>query len=207
MSQFFRIHIENPQLHLIRETVNILKAGAVVVIPTDSAYALVCTVGNKKALGRIRQIRQLHDKHHFTLVCRDLSELSTYAKVSNVVFRILKAHTPGPYTFILKATREVPRILQHPNRKTIGLRVPNHTNTQAILEGVEAPLLSSTLILPEHELPLIEPEAIHDILGKRVDLIIDGGYCGIESTTVVDCTEEIHPKLIRIGKGDPSSFV
>lgn len=207
MSQYFNIHPNNPQLHLLRETTLIIRKGGVIVMPTDSAYALACQVGDKKALSRIRHIRQLDNKHHFTLICRDLSELSTYAKVSNTVFKILKGNTPGPYTFILPATKEVPRILQHPNRKTIGLRVPDHKITQAILAGHEAPLLSSTLIIPGHQIPLIEPEAIRDILGKQVELIIDGGYCGIEPTTVIDFTEDEKPKVLRVGKGDVSAFL
>lgn len=207
MAKLLQIHEKNPQVSLVREAAQIIKAGGIIVMPTDSAYALVCQIGNRKAQTRIRQIRQLSEKHHFALLCRDLSELSTYAKVSNSVFRLLKAHTPGPYTFILPATREVPRMLQHPNRKTIGLRVPEHIIAQAILEANEEPLISSTLIMPEDRLPLIEPEAICDILGSRVDLIVNGGYCGIEPTTVVDCSEEKLPKVIRMGKGDASAFL
>jgi tRNA threonylcarbamoyl adenosine modification protein (Sua5/YciO/YrdC/YwlC family) len=205
MSQFFRIHPENPQLHLIRETVAIIRNGGVIVYPTDSAYALGCHIGMKDPLQKIRQIRRLDEKHNFTLMCRDLSELSTYAKVDNSVFRLLKAYTPGSYTFILKATKEVPRRLQHPRRKTIGLRVPDNVIALAILDALESPMMSTTLILPGHELPLIEPEAIRDVLGKQIDLVIDGGYCGVEQTTVVDLVEG-SPKILRYGKGEVGPF-
>lgn len=206
MSQFFRIHPENPQLHLLRETATIIRNGSVVVYPTDSAYALGCHIGQADAIKRIRRIRQLDDKHKFTLMCRDLSELSEYARFDNATFRLLKALTPGSYTFILKATKEVPRRLQHPKRKTIGLRVPDNAIALGILEALESPMLSTTLILPDHELPLIEPEAIRDILGRQVDLVIDGGYCGVEQTTVVDLVEG-EPKILRYGKGDPTPFL
>ncbi|MGE3921005.1 MAG: L-threonylcarbamoyladenylate synthase [Gammaproteobacteria bacterium] len=205
MSQFFRIHPENPQPHLLNEAVMIIRNEGVVVYPTDSAYGIGCAVGEKEPMKRIRQIRGLSDDHHFTLMCRDLSELATYARVTNATFRILKAFTPGPYTFILPATREVPRRLQHPKRKTIGLRVPDHVITQALLEALEAPLMSTTLILPDQPLPMIEPEAMRELLGKRVDLIIDGGYCGVEETSVIELVDE-HPKVLRFGKGDVSLF-
>ena len=205
MGQYFRIHPENPQLHLVRETVSILNEGGVIVYPTDSAYAIGCVIGNKQAIDRIRRIRQLDEKHNLTLMCRDLSELSLYAKVDNDVFRFIKAYTPGPYTYILPATKEVPRRLQHPKRKTIGLRVPDNAIAQAILEGLESPMLSSTMILPGHELPLIEPEAMLEILGKQIDLVIDGGYTGIEATTVIDFTSG-SPEVIRYGKGDAGPF-
>lgn len=205
MSQYFKIHPDNPQLHLLRETSAILKNGGVIVMPTDSAYALACRVGDKKAMQRIRIIRQLGERHLFTLMCRDLSELAKYAQVSNPIFRLLKAHTPGAYTFILRATREAPRILHHPSRKTIGLRVPKHSISQAILEAHEAPVLTTTLIMPGEKIPLIEPAAIKDILGKRVDLIIEGGYCGIEQTTVIDMVTDA-PQVLRVGKGDPLPF-
>lgn len=201
MSQYFRVHPENPQPHLMRQSAAILKKGGVIVYPTDSAYAIGCQIGDKAALTRIKRIRQLNDKHLFTLMCRDLSELATYSRVDNHTFRLLKAFTPGPYTFVLQATREVPRRLLHPKRKTIGYRIPDHVVTQALLEAFEAPLMSTTLVMPGGDLPLIEPEAIADILGKQVDLIIDSGSGGIEETTVVDLVEGI-PKIIRYGKGD-----
>lgn len=206
MSQYFQIHPENPQRHLLLQAVEIIKNGGVIVYPTDSAYALGCLIGNKEALMRIRQIRQLDEKHNFTLMCRDLSDISQFAKVDNPTFRLLKAFTPGPYTFLLKATREVPKRLMHPRRKTIGLRIPSNNIAHGILDALEEPLMSSTLILPGMELPLIEPEAIRDILGKQVDLIIDGGYSGIEQTTVVDLVEGT-PKVIRFGKGDATPFL
>lgn len=205
MSQFFRIHPDNPQIHLLRETARILSNNGVIVIPTDSSYALACAMNSKKAMDKIRLIRRLSNKHLFTLMCRDLSELSQYSQVSNKVFRLLKAYTPGPYTFILKATRQAPRILHHPSRKTIGLRIPGHPITQAILEACEGPLQTTSLIMPGANVPLIEPEAIQDVLGKRVDLIISGNYCGMEQTTVVDLTGEA-PQLLRVGKGDPTPF-
>jgi tRNA threonylcarbamoyl adenosine modification protein (Sua5/YciO/YrdC/YwlC family) len=206
MSQFFQIHPENPQGHLIREAAAIIRRGGVVIYPTDSAYALGCQMGDKAAIERIRQIRQLDEKHNLTLVCRDLSELATYAQFDNAIFRLLKNYTPGPYTFILKATNEVPRRLQHPKRKTIGLRVPNHLVTQALLEALDEPLISTTLQLPNASSPIIEPEAARDFLGHRVDLIIDGGACGLEPTTVIDLVDGI-PRIVRQGKGDVTPFL
>lgn len=205
MSQLFQIHPDNPQARLLRQAVSIIKAGGLVVYPTDSGYALGCQLGDKQALDRIRHIRQLSETHNLTLVCRDLSELSTYARVDNMTFRLLKIYTPGAYTFLLKATNEVPRRLLHPKRKTIGIRVPDHPIALALLDALDEPLMSTTLILPGAETPLIEPDAIRDILGKHVDLIIDGGNCGLEPTTVVDLVEGT-PKLVRRGKGDPTPF-
>ena len=200
MSQFLQIHPDNPQSRLIQRAVEIIREGGVIVYPTDSGYALGCHIGDKQAMERIRRIRQLDDKHHFTLVCRDLSELSLYAKVSNSAYRLLKNLTPGPYTFILLATREVPRRLQHPKRKTIGLRVPDNTIAQSLLEALGEPIMSTTLILPGEDMPLTDPYEIREILEHSVDLVIDGGYCGIESTTVVDL-ESDEPEIIRQGKG------
>ena len=206
MSQYFHIHPEDPQGRLIRQAAAIVRAGGVIVYPTDSGYALGCFIGNKQAMDRICAIRKLDKQHNFTLVCRDLADIATYAQVDNYTFRLLKAHTPGPYTFILQATREVPRRLQNAHRKTIGLRVPDHVIALSLLEALHEPLMSVTLILPEQETPLIEPEAIRDILGHQVDLIIDGGYCGIEPTTVIDLTSD-EPQVLRQGKGDPSPFL
>ena len=200
MSQFFTIHPENPQLRLIRQAVEIVRAGGVIVYPTDSAYALGCQIGDKKALDRIRQIRQLDKHHNFTLMCRDLSELSAYAKVDNQVFRLVKTYTPGPYTFILDATAEVPRRLMHPKRKTIGLRVPGNPIALALLEELGEPLMSVTLIMPTDEYPLTDPYDIRDTLEHHVDLIVDGGYCGLEATTVVDLSGEV-PQITRQGVG------
>lgn len=206
MSQFFHIHPDNPQSRLVRQAVNIIRQGGVIVYPTDSGYALGCHLGDKEAVQRIRQIRRLDENHLFTIVCRDLSELSAYAKADNQVYRLLRAFTPGPYTFILTATKEVPRRLIHPNRKTIGLRIPEHVVALSLLEALEEPMISTTLILAGEETPMIEPEAMREVLGKSVDLIIDGGNCGIEPTSVIDLTEE-KPKVIRQGKGDVAPFL
>ena len=205
MSQFFTIHPDNPQSRLITQAVEIINGGGVIVYPTDCAYALGCHIGDKSAVDRIRRIRKLDDKHNFTLICRDLSDVSTYAKVDNTTYRLLKAHTPGAYTFILRATSEVPRRLLHLKRRTIGLRIPDHRITQALLEQLGEPMMSSSLILPGQDLPLTEPYDIREVLEHSVDLVIDGGYCGMEATTVVNLIEEI-PSLVRVGVGDPSPF-
>jgi len=205
MSQFFQIHPQNPQLRLIRQAVDMLRDGAVIVYPTDSAYALGCHMGDKKALDRIIRIRQLSEKHNFTLICRDLSEISTYAKVSNMAYRILNNHTPGPYTFILPATRDVPRRLLHPKRRTIGLRIPDHKITLALLNELNEPLMSTTLILPGETLPMTDVEEIRRQLEYQVDLVIDGGGCGVDPSTVVDMTDDM-PRVTRIGRGDPTPF-
>ena len=205
MSQYFHIHPENPQARLIRQAVEIIRQGGVIAYPPDSAYALGCHLGDKDALERIRRLRQLDDKHNFTLVCRDLSELGVYAKVNNPTFRLLKANTPGPYTFILHATTEVPRRLLHPKRRTIGLRIPQHQITLALLEALGEPLMSVTLMMPEDNLPLTDPEMIRDRIGKQLDLIIDGGACNIEPTTVVSLLED-QPEIQRLGLGDPGPF-
>jgi tRNA threonylcarbamoyl adenosine modification protein (Sua5/YciO/YrdC/YwlC family) len=205
VSQFFQIHPENPQARLIRQAVDIIKNGGVVVYPTDSAYALGCHIGDKSALDRIGRIRKLDDRHNFTLVCSDLSEIATYAKVSNSVYRLLRHTTPGPYTFILPATSEVPRRLMHPKRKTVGLRVPDNPIAAALLADLGEPLMSVTLIMPGDDLPLIDPYDIRKTLEHDVDLVIDGGYCGMEPTTVVDLADET-PVVVRVGKGDTASF-
>jgi tRNA threonylcarbamoyl adenosine modification protein (Sua5/YciO/YrdC/YwlC family) len=205
LSQFFQIHPDNPQARLVRHAVEIIRAGGVVVYPTDSAYALGCHIGDKSALDRIRRIRKLDDKHNFTLVCRDLSEIATYARVSNGVYRLLRHATPGPFTFILKATSELPRRLQNPKRKTVGLRVPDNAIAQALLQDLGEPLMSVSLILPGEDLPLIDPYEIRDLLQHQVDLVIDGGWCGLEPTTVVDLVDDT-PLILRVGKGDPSIF-
>jgi tRNA threonylcarbamoyl adenosine modification protein (Sua5/YciO/YrdC/YwlC family) len=205
MSQIFAIHPDNPQARLLRQAVAIIHDGGLIVYPTDSGYALGFRLGHRQALDRARRLRQLDKDHNMTLVCRDLSELSIYAKVSNPIFRLLKAFTPGAYTFILKATREVPKRMLHPSRRTLGLRVPDNAIALALLEALEEPIMSTTLILPDAEFPLAEPEAIKDLLGQQVDLIIDGGPCGYEPTTVVDLTGE-SPEVLREGKGDISPF-
>ena len=206
MSQFFQIHPENPQQRLIHQAVEMLREGAVIVYPTDSAYALGCHIGDKKALDRIRSIRQIDKKHNFTLMCRDLSEISIYAKLTNnSVYRTLNAHTPGAYTFILKATSEVPRRLMHPKRRTIGIRVPSNPIAHMMLEEHREPIMSTTLIMPGDDIPLTDPYDIRDLLEHQVDLVIDGGYCGLDATTVVDMTEDV-PEVVRKGEGDPSHF-
>lgn len=200
MSQFFQIHPENPQKRLIKQAVDIIHKGGVIVYPTDSAYALGCHLGDKSALERIKRIRQLDDKHNFTLVCRDLSEIGTYAKVDNRAYRLLKSHTPGPYTFILKATSEVPRRLMHPKRRTIGLRIPENQVALDLMAELGEPIMSTTLILPGEDEPMMDPYEIRDLLQHDVDLVIDGGYCGMEPTTVVNLSEEL-PEIIREGAG------
>lgn len=205
MSQLFAIHPDNPQARLLRQAVTIIQNGGLIVYPTDSGYALGFRLGHKQALERARRLRQLDKNHNMTLVCRDLSELSTYAKVSNPIFRLLKAFTPGAYTFILNATREVPRRMLHPSRRTLGLRVPDNNIALSLLEALEEPIMSTTMILPGADFPISEPEAIKDILGSHVDLIIDGGACGYEPTTVVDLTGDV-PSIIRAGKGETAPF-
>lgn len=205
MTQFIQIHATNPQPRLINQVVAVVRKGGVIAYPTDSAYALGCRLGDPQATERIKALRQLGKNHHFTLICQNLSELSTYAYVNNAVFRLLKANTPGPYTFILPASREVPRRLQHAKRKTIGLRVPDNLIAQELLKTLAEPLMSVTLILPGDDLPLSDAEEIYQRLAGKVDVVIDGGSCGINMTTVVDLVEGI-PQLIRIGKGDPSPF-
>lgn len=205
MSQFYQIHPDNPQARLIRNAADIIRGGGVVVYPTDSAYALGCQIGDKNALDRIRRIRKLDDRHNFTLVCSDLSEIATYARVDNAAYRLLRHCTPGPYTFILKATSEVPRRLMHPKRKTVGLRVPDNRIASALLADLGEPLMSVTLIMPGDEYPLIDPYDIRDSLQHEVDLVIDGGYCGMEPTTVVDLADDT-PLVLRVGKGDIAPF-
>lgn len=205
MSQFFSIHPETPQPRLVKRAVEMIRAGAVIAYPTDSAYALGCHLGDKQAADRIRAIRQIDDRHHLTLVCSDLSELSLYAKVDNMDFRLLKNNTPGPYTFLLNATREVPRRLMHPKKREIGLRIPEHPITQALLAELGEPLLSTSLIMPGEDEPMVEPWAIRETLEHSVDLVIDGGYCGFVPTTVISLLAEI-PTVVREGAGDPAPF-
>lgn len=205
MSQFFVIYPDNPQARLIKQAAALLRDGAVIVYPTDSGYALGCQLSDKDAVARIRQIRGVDEKHHMTLVCHDLSELAHYARVDNAQFRLLKNNTPGSYTFILEATKEVPRRLQHPKRSTVGLRIPDHPVALALLEELGEPLISSTLILPDGHQPLTDIEEIRAQLESKVDLIIEGGIVGIEPTTVIDLTDAV-PVLVRRGKGDVSHF-
>ena len=205
MAQFFQIHPDNPQSRLIRQAVDIIRAGGLIVYPTDSTYALGCQIGDKKAQDRIRRLRRLGERHNFTLVCRDLSEISVYAKVENTHYRLLKSLTPGPYTFIHRATKQVPRRLMNEKRKTIGIRIPDNRIALALLEELGEPLMSSTLILPGDEMPLTDPYEMRQALEHDVDLVIDGGYCGIEPTTVVDLEGDV-PEVVRAGKGDASAL-
>jgi tRNA threonylcarbamoyl adenosine modification protein (Sua5/YciO/YrdC/YwlC family) len=206
MSQFFQIHPENPQQRLIQQASEIVRKGGVIAYPTDSTYALGCRMGDKDALERIRRIRQLDARHNFTLICKDLSEIATYAKVSNQAYRSLKAHSPGPYTFILAATNEVPRRILHRKRRTVGIRVPDNAIALALLQELDEPLLSVTLRMPGDEYPLMDPREIRDMLQSQVELVIDGGFCGIEATTVVDLLEDV-PRVVREGRGSIDDFV
>lgn len=204
MSQFFQIHPDNPQGRLIKQAAQIIHGGGIVALPTDSCYALVCHLDDKGAVEKLRRIRGIDDKHHLTLLCRDLSEIAVYARVDNSQFRLLKAATPGPYTVILEATREVPRRLSHPSRKTIGLRVPESAIALALLDELGQPLIGTTLITADEEL-LNDAEEIRDKMGKLVDLIIDGGACAMQPTTVIDLSAG-EAVLVRAGRGDPAMF-
>lgn len=206
MSQFFQIHPETPQPRLIKQAAQILLSGGVAVIPTDCAYAIACKLEDKNALERVKMLRRLNDKHNFTLMCRDLTEISVYAKVDNTAYRLLKNHTPGAFTFILNGTREVPRRLMHPKRKTIGIRVPDNAITQALIEEMGEPLMTTSLILPGEDMPMSDPYEIRQSLEHALDLVIDGGYCGFEATTVVDMTEEDYT-IIRQGAAEIPELV
>ena len=205
MSQFFSIHPENPQLRLIRQATAIVRAGGVIAYPTDSCYALGGHLGDKNVMTRIRAIRQMDEQHHFTLMCRNLAEISHYARVDNRQYRLLKMSTPGSYTFIFQATREVPRRLQSAKRNTIGVRIPDHPITQALLTELNEPLLSSSLIMPGDEFPLNDATDIRARLEHQIELVLDGGACGLEMTTVIDMTGDV-PEVIREGKGDLQPF-
>lgn len=205
MAQIFRVHPENPQKRLIKQAVEMIHKGAVVVYPTDASYAIGCAIGMKAPLETIIRLRRLEKNHHFTIMCRDLSELAVYARVDNVAFRLLRNNTPGPYTFILRATSETPRRLLHPKRKSVGLRIPDNPVALALLEELGEPLLTSTLLLPGDEYPMIDPEEINERIGNQVDLILDGGWGEMEITTVVDLFDD-HVEVLRVGKGDPAPF-
>lgn len=205
MSQYFYIHPDNPQQRLLKQASQIIHSGGIVAIPTDSCYALACHLDDKDAVQKLRRIREIDEKHHLTLLCRDLSDIANYAKVDNRQYRLLKAATPGPYTFILEATKEVPRRLSHPSRKTIGLRIPEHKITQGLLQELAQPLLGTTLMLPKHEHALNDPEEIRDALEHQIELIIDGGACTLEPTTVIDLTDD-DVRIIRQGRGDVAIF-
>ena len=206
MAHFFEIHPDNPQARLIRQAVSILKRDGLIVYPTDSGYAFGCQLSSKAGLERIRKIRMLDKHHNFTLICSDLSGLGHYAQIPTPYFRMIKALLPGAYTFIFKGQKQLSKIMMHPNKRTIGLRVPEHKVVQSLIEAMGEPIISSSLLLPAQSVPLAEPQAIFDVLGKHVDLIIDSGYCGAEPTTVVDLTQE-KPEVVRVGKGDPAPFL
>ncbi len=206
VSQFFQIHPQDPQARLIKQAVEIIRKGGVVVYPTDSAYALGCQIGDKNAIERVRRLRQLDKHHNFTLLCCDLSQMGLFAKIDTAQFRLLKAHIPGPYTFILNATREVPRLLMHDKRRTIGLRVPSNPIVNALTAELGEPLMSVSLILPGDAEPMTDPYEIRQRLEHHVDLIIDGGYGGLEPSTVIDLSGD-EPELIREGCGDPAPFL
>jgi tRNA threonylcarbamoyl adenosine modification protein (Sua5/YciO/YrdC/YwlC family) len=203
MSQYFEIHPDNPQLRLLRQAAQILHAGGIAAIPTDSSYALVCHPDDKAAAQNLRRIREVDDKHHLTLLCRDLSELASHARVDNRQYRKLKAATPGPFTFILEATREVPRRVSHPSRRTVGLRVPDHHITQLLLAELGQPLLATTLIPPGEQLPMNDPHAIRERFQRVLQAVVDAGACPMEPTTVVDLTGD-DARLVRLGRGDPA---
>jgi len=200
MSHYLEVHPENPQKRFIKQSVEIIHSGGVIVYPTDSSYALGCHIGDKNAVTRLRRIRQIDDKHNLTLVCRDLSEIATYAKISNTDYRLLKSLTPGPYTFILPATSEVPRRLMHPKRRHIGIRIMNHPVVNDLLDELGQPLMSCTLVMPDAEFPVTDAEDIRAQLENQVDLIIDGGHCGVEPTTVIRMTDGV-ADIRREGKG------
>lgn len=206
MSQFFQIHPDNPQQRLIRQSVEIIRQGGVIAYPTDSAYALGCQLGNKAGDERIRRIRKLDDKHNFTLVCRDLSDISTYAKLDNSQYRQIKSHTPGPYTFILQATSEVPRRLLHAKRRQIGIRVPENNIVADLLQELGEPLMSTSLIMPGDDMPLTDPYEIRSMMEHELDLVIDGGFCGFEPSSVINLSDDL-PVVLREGKGSVEAFV
>ncbi|NUT19850.1 MAG: threonylcarbamoyl-AMP synthase [Hamadaea sp.] len=205
MAKYFDVHPDNPQSRSIRQVVDLLREDALIAYPTDSCYALGIQLGNRPGLERIKEIRRLDDRHHFTLVCRDFAQLGQFVKISNSVFRLVKAATPGSYTFILPATKEVPRRLMHPKKQTVGVRIPDHRVAQALLEELGEPILSSTLLLPGEEEPMTQGWEIKDLLDHQIDAIIDSGECGTEPTTVVDLSED-EPEILRYGAGDPSRF-
>jgi tRNA threonylcarbamoyl adenosine modification protein (Sua5/YciO/YrdC/YwlC family) len=206
MSQLLQIHTENPQERLIEQAVEIIQQGGVIVYPTDTSYAVGCHLGDKKAVERIRQLRMLDAKHDFTLLCEDLKQIASYARVDNQAYRILKSHTPGPYTFILKATKEVPKMLMHPKKKTIGIRVPGNNIIQAVLQSLREPILTSTLILPGDEYPMTDPYDIQQTLGASLDLIIDGGYCGMDETSLISLVDD-NIEVLRQGAGPVEAFL
>ncbi|RZT85917.1 tRNA threonylcarbamoyl adenosine modification protein (Sua5/YciO/YrdC/YwlC family) [Pseudonocardia sediminis] len=205
MARYYDVHPQNPQRRSITQVVDLVREGGLIAYPTDSCFALGCSLGNKEGLDRIRTIRHLDDRHHFTLMCADFAQLGQFVQISNAVFRAVKASTPGRYTFILPATKEVPRRLLHPKKKTVGVRIPEHATTQALLAELGEPMLSSTLLLPDHSEPMTQGWEIKEELDHVVDAVIDSGDCGVEPTTVVDLSGD-EPEIIRAGAGDPSRF-
>ena len=203
MAQYFEVHPDNPQPRLLKQAAQILHEGGIAAIPTDSSYALVCHLDDKEAVQSLRRIRQVDDKHHLTLLCRDLSELASYARVDNRQYRLLKGATPGPFTFLLQATKEVPRRVSHPSRRTVGLRVPDHRVTQALLAVFTQPLLGTTLIPPGETEPLNDPHDIRARFEHQIQAVVDAGACPMQPTTVVDLTDDT-PRLVRSGRGDPA---
>ncbi|GIG56516.1 threonylcarbamoyl-AMP synthase [Longispora fulva] len=205
MARYLDVHPDNPQARSISQVVDLVKGGGLIAYPTDSCFAFGCQMGNKAGLDRIREIRKLDDRHHFTLVCRDFAQLGQFVKISNAVFRLIKAATPGSYTFILPATREVPRRLLHPKKQTVGVRIPDHKVAQALLAELGEPLLSSTLLLPGHDEPMTNGWEIKELLDHQIDAVIDSGDCGVEPTTVIDLSGD-EPEILRVGAGDPTPF-
>ena len=205
MSQFFYVHPDNPQGRLMKQAAEIIKQGGVIVYPTDSGYALGCHLGDKKALERICQIRNIDKNHNFTLVCEDLSQLSEYTRIDNTAYRLLKSYTPGAYTFIFKGSKEVPKRLLNPKKKTIGIRIPDNTIAQALLTELAEPIMSTSLIMPGQDMAEYDPEQIRDLLEHQVDLIINGGHLGEHPTTVIDFSNN-SIEIVRVGEGDPSPF-
>jgi tRNA threonylcarbamoyl adenosine modification protein (Sua5/YciO/YrdC/YwlC family) len=205
VARYFDVHPDNPQPRAVRQVVDLVRGGGVIAYPTDSCFALGCAMGNADGIGRMRQIRHLDDRHHFTLMCRDFAQLGQFVQINNALFRSLKAATPGPYTFILPATREVPRRLLHPRKKTVGVRIPDHTVAQALLTELGEPLVSSTLMLPGEAEPMTQGWEIKETLDAALDAVIDSGECGVEPTTVVDFSGD-EPEILRKGAGDPSRF-
>ena len=205
MARYFDVHPENPQPRSLSQVAEVVTSGGLIAYPTDSGYALGCQLGNRDGLERIRVLRQLDDHHHFTLVCSEFAQLGQFVQMDNDVFRAVKAATPGAYTFILKATREAPRVMLHPKKKTVGVRVPQHTTTLQLLKVLGEPLMSSTLILPGHTEPMTDGWAVNEELGNQVDAILDSGDCGLEPTTIIDLSED-EPVVVRVGAGDPAPF-
>ena len=206
MARYFDVHPQNPQPRAVSQVVDLIRSGGLVAYPTDSGYALGCQLGNREGLDRIRSLRGLSERHHFTLVCSEFAQLGQYVQMDNDVFRAVKAATPGSYTFILKATREAPKVMLHPKKKTVGVRIPQHTTALALLQALGEPLMSSTLILPGHEDPMTDGWQINDELGTQLDAVLDSGDCGLEPTTIVDLSTDDEVEIVRYGAGDPAPF-